>query len=89
MTWVFIENPALGGMKPRILKPACHDQTPMIDVECSYCKATNHIHESQIEGAPDDAELAMRCSNCRLPSIGMVYEMRAGFAKMRKDGWYE
>lgn len=89
MTWLITENPAFRGMKPRILEPACHDRTPMIDVKCSFCGSMNHVHESQLEGAPQDAELAMNCARCGLPSVGSVFQMRDAFDQMRKDGWYE
>lgn len=58
------------------LSPACHDRTPCIDIRCS-CGATGHLHLSQIENAPEDSELAMRCYDCRQPvlpglSVGTV-----------------
>lgn len=89
MTWVVTRNPHFAGMEPRILRPACHDLTPMIDVYCSFCRAMNHIHESQIEGAPQNAELAMNCAGCGLPNVTTVALVRASFADMRREGWYE
>jgi len=87
--WLMVNNPALAGLTPRLLVPACHDGTPMIDVTCSYCGATNHVHESQLAGEPGDSELAMRCSECRQQSVTTVHFLREGFADMRAAGWYE
>ena len=84
--WVLEPNPALG--EPRLLEPVCHDRTPMIDVRCSWCGAVNHVHESQLDGAPGDAELAMLCSRCRRANFTTVHFLREGFADMRAAGWY-
>lgn len=89
MTWVVSENPEFKGMKPRILTPVCHDQSPFITVRCSFCKAMNHMHETQIAEAPEDAELWMNCASCGLPGKGMVSEIRFGFSELRREGWIE
>lgn len=82
-------NPAYPLEEPRLLEPACHDRTPMIDMRCTYCGAMNHVHEGQLGDAPGDSELAMRCSQCRRSSVTTVHFLREGFADMRAAGWYE
>lgn len=88
MTYVIIANPAFAGQRPRLLRPACHDRTPFLSFSCA-CGAGNHLHESQIEGAPDDAELAFRCAACRQIDVLPIADVRGAFAAMRAEGWYE
>jgi hypothetical protein len=88
LTWVVMRNPMYTGA-PRLMKPACHDRTPMVDVICGFCGATNHIHEGQIDGAPRDAELWMNCASCRKPSVMEISMMFETFEQMREEGWYE
>ena len=54
----------------------CHDQTPCMDFECA-CGVMNHLHLSQIEEAPEDFEVAARCSGCRQTAV----VFRAGLVK--------
>lgn len=84
---MIVDNPAYAGETPRILEPACHDRTPMIDVRCAFCGGENHVHESQIAGAPSDADLAMRCARCGLPSVTTVALFREAFAELHHQGW--
>jgi hypothetical protein len=43
---------------------ACHDGTPIVDYACPACGAESHLHESQLAGAPADADVGGVCSGC-------------------------
>lgn len=43
---------------------ACHDGSPIVDYTCPACGAQSHIHETQLAGAPPDADVGGRCSTC-------------------------
>lgn len=88
MTWVLVPNPEFEGVEPRILEPACHDHTPFVTVCCGRCGQDNHVHESQFEGAPEDAEFGMRCAFCRHENVSTIRFFRAAFAHLREEGWY-
>jgi len=45
------------------LQPMCHDRTDYITMMCQLGHA-NHLHRSQIEPLPDDAEIGGRCHYC-------------------------
>ena len=89
MTWIIRENPAYKGVTPRKLTPACHDRSPMVDIECSFCGDMNHLHESQLDLPQEITELALRCARCGLPNVGSVEMFRDAFAQLRADGWIE
>lgn len=46
------------------ITPNCHDGSPSMDFACSSCGAASHLHLSQLDGAPDDAEVGGRCHAC-------------------------
>lgn len=79
-------NPAYAGLQPRLLDPACHDRSPMLDVRCS-CGADSHLHESQLKGIDKRARLGIRCSGCEAPMMIEVKALRGAFAHMRREGW--
>ena len=87
MSWVLVENPGFAGKKPRILEAVCHDGTPFLTMQCSFCQEQNHIHESQIEGFQESFELAMRCHRCRIENVTTVAFVREAFSEMREQGW--
>lgn len=83
MRWT--DNPAFAGRTPERLDPACHDRSPMLDVQCDRCGDISHIHETQI--APSASDVGMRCAKCRQIIIFRPGEIEAGFAEMRRRGW--
>jgi hypothetical protein len=84
--WELVDNPGYTG-EPRIMEPVCHDRSPFLTIRCSLCHGPNHLHETQLIGVPNSAELVMRCAFCR----GELYVpppfLREAFAQMRADGW--
>lgn len=87
--WQIIDNPEWAGRKPRPLKAECHDGSPFITILCPKCGADGHIHETQIQRVPADAEIAFRCSSCGRASIVPPGFFARGFAEMRAKGWIE
>lgn len=86
MTKRWSENPSYAGRKPEPLTPACHDRSPMLDVQC-LCGAVDHIHETQLAGATDNTIIGMRCSRCRHVNEVPLSFLREGFAGLRERGW--
>jgi hypothetical protein len=87
MAWVLFDNPEYAGMEPRPMKAACHDHTPFITLGCPYCKAWNHVHESQFSGAPPDAEVELRCATCRVRQLTTMAFIAGAFEQLRAEGW--
>ena len=78
---VLIDNPRWGD-KPIPKNPTfCHDGSPYLEIPCGECGAPNHTHLGQIEGVPDDVEVAMRCSKCREPFIVTARFLRHAIEK--------
>lgn len=87
MSLHWTDNPAFADRKPELLTPACHDRSPMLDIQCDRCGMTDHIHESQLASAPADATIGLRCSKCRRIREAPATFLRDGFAEMRRRGW--
>lgn len=84
--WKLLPNPGYTG-EPRILEPQCHDRSPFLTIRCTKCHGANHVHETQIAGAPPDALCVLNCAYCR---TGMEFPMgfiHGAFQQMRDDGW--
>lgn len=81
------DNPAYAGRTPVPLTPACHDRTPMLDIQCTRCSQIDHVHEGQLAGAPANAVIGMRCSKCRHVREVELAFLRDGFAELRARGW--
>jgi hypothetical protein len=86
--WKLVPNPAYAGKTARILKAACHDGSPCIDIRCR-CGVTLHQHESRTATIPDDAEVATRCVRCRRLLVFPPGYFVSAFAQLRADGWIE
>jgi hypothetical protein len=84
---VLVENPEFAGREPTPLEAVCHDGTPFLTFGCPLCSASNHLHESQIDGLPSPVVLAIRCGSCRRRSELPVRFVRNAFARLRADGW--
>lgn len=87
MSYAILSNPDFAGRTPQRLEPACHDRTPFLSFVC-LCGERGHLHESQIEGVPTDAVIALRCESCREFDDLLVTDIRQAFADMRAEGWY-
>lgn len=87
MPEIWSDNPAYAGRTPEPLEPACHDRSPMLDVQCSACNGVNHVHETQIATFPTDATLGMRCQYCAHVNMFPIEGVRDGFAELRRRGW--
>jgi hypothetical protein len=85
--WTLLDNPEYESMEPRIVEAQCHDRTPFLTVGCPYCKAPNHMHESQFAEVPDGYVIGLRCASCRTPADMPIEFIRGGFVKLRQLGW--
>jgi len=59
----------------------------MIDIQCSACGNTDHLHESVLASIPAHAVIGGRCQKCHHINLLDAKELRAGFAEMRRRGW--
>jgi hypothetical protein len=84
--WALIPNPAYAGQTPRIVEAVCHDRSPFVTVRCS-CGSDMHLHESQTDGIPPDAELATTCRTCAQTLVFPPGYFRAAFQRLRAEGW--
>lgn len=74
-------------MEPRELEAVCHDGTPFLTVQCSWCRMPNHLHESQTVDWPHPCVVDMRCEECgRLNAIRST-TISLAFWRMRHEGW--
>lgn len=83
---VLADNPAYAGKTPRPLVARCHDGSPFVTVTPG-CGHPGHIHETQIAGAPPDAEIGLNCATCGTMSVWPPGWFAAAFQQMRDDGW--
>lgn len=83
----FVPNPSYAGRKPEPLTPACHDKSPMLDVECLGCGETFHIHETQFAQAPKRKPIGLRCTSCGVVEKFTLANIKATFAELRRLGW--
>jgi hypothetical protein len=86
--WVLLDNPAFEGKTPRVLVAQCHDRTPFITIVCN-CGGEMHLHESQTDPIPEDAEIAAPCKTCGKPLVFPPGYFASAFQTMRDDGWIE
>jgi hypothetical protein len=83
----FVANPKYAGRKPEPLTPACHDRSPMLDVECTKCGDTFHIHETQFAQTPKGSAIGLRCTSCGFVEKMTLTNLKASFAELRRLGW--
>jgi len=86
--WVLVDNPAYSATTPRILRAACHDGSPCVDIRCR-CGYVLHQHESRTQAIPVDAEIATRCLACDRPLVFPPGWFHAAFQRLRDEGWIE
>ncbi len=46
--------------------PLCLEGDPAITVRCFYCRGLFHLHQRQLEHAPDNSTVMAKCPNCNL-----------------------
>jgi hypothetical protein len=86
--WRLVENPAYAGKTPTPMTATCHDGTPFLTVQCA-CGEPMHLHESQIEPLPPEAEIATHCKGCGVLLSFPPGHFQAAFAQLRAEGWLE
>lgn len=88
MTWTLIDNPAWTDRNvPRALKPACHDGSPFLTVECS-CGNQMHLHESYTARVSRHLGIASQCKSCGEMLTFPPGLFHQAFKQMRELGWY-
>ena len=83
--WQLVDNPDYAGA-PRLLTPACHDGSPMVDLRCA-CGDTMHVHETQIAGVEPFWEIRSVCKGCSETLVLPPGVLHGAFAQMRRQGW--